>query len=145
MRFKDFLLESEEEEKNVKATIAKLPAKHRALVRGFKVKFTGGNTLSGDDDHIGVIDDDEITVAAPWHYGREFTFLHEIAHMVYEKLMTPKLKKEWAEVVKKNPNRQRQNDEELFCMAYACCYAKHKIFVHHHEKWDEFIKTKVPH
>lgn len=133
------MLEAEEEEKNVQATLKKLPAKHRALVSGFNVKFTGGNTLHGDDDHIGVIDDDEITVAAPWHYGREFTFLHEIAHMVHEKLLSEKWRTEWANVVKKNPNRQKQNAEELFCMAYACHFAKHKIHVHYHPAWEKFM------
>jgi hypothetical protein len=58
--------------------------------------------------------------------------------------MTPKLKREWEAVVKKNPRRQKQNPEELFCMAYAATYAKHKPIVHYHPAWAAFIKTKVP-
>lgn len=139
--FRTFL-EGEEQE-NVKAMISKLPKGHQKLLNGYKFKYTPGNTLKGDDDHIGYIHKDKIVVAAPWNYGREFTTLHEIAHLVWEYKMTPKLKKEWSEVVKKNPDRQKQNDEELFAMGYACHYAKHKIKVHDHPAWHEFMK-KIP-
>jgi hypothetical protein len=140
MNFKRFLLETEEEEKNVKAMLKKLPPKHASLLHGFHFHYVPGNTLGGDSEHIGVIDQDKITVAAPWNYGREFTTLHEIAHMVWEKLLTPQIKKAWSKVVPKNPKRQKQNDEELFCMAYANHFAKHKIEVHNHPAWDAFIK-----
>ncbi len=133
-------LENEEEE-NVKAMISKLPKGHQKLLDGYKFKYTPGNTLKGDNDHIGYIHKDKIVVAAPWNYGREFTTLHEIAHLVWEYKMTPKLKKEWSAVVKKNPIRQKQNDEELFAMAYACHYAKHKIKVHDHPEWRKFIEN----
>lgn len=136
-------LESEEEE-NVQKMISKLPKGHQRLLKGYKFKYTPGNTLKGDDDHIGYIHKDKIVVAAPWNYGREFTTLHEIAHLVWEYKMTPALKKEWSAVVKKNPKRQKQNDEELFAMAYACHYAKHQIKVHDHPEWHEFIEKKVP-
>ncbi len=144
MNFRQFFLEAEEEEKNVVAMLKKLPKQHKALVKGFKFRYVPGNTLKGDEEHIGVIDKDKITVASPWNYGREFTTLHEIAHMVWEKLMTPELKKAWSKVVKRNPRRQKQNDEELFCMAYACTYAKHKILVHYCPAWEDFIKKEVP-
>lgn len=142
MTFRDFL-ESEEKE-NVKKMIAKLPKGHQKLLDGYKFKYTSGNTLDGDDEHVGLIHKDKITVAAPWNYGREFTTLHEVAHLVWEYKMTPKLKKEWSKIVKQNPKRQKQSDEELFCMAYACTYAKHKILVHHHPAWADFIRNKVP-
>lgn len=137
--FRTFL--EDEEKENVKAMISKLPKGHQRLLHGYKFKYTPGNTLKGDDEHIGYIHKDKIVVAAPWNYGREFTTLHEIAHLVWEYKMTPKLKKEWSKVVKKNPIRQKQNDEELFAMAYACHYAKHKIKVHDHPEWRKFIES----
>lgn len=139
--FKIFL--ESEVENNVKKMISKLPKGHQKLLKGYKFTYTPNNTLKGDDEHIGYIYKDKIVVAAPWNYGREFTTLHEIGHLVYEYKMTSKLKKEWEEIVKKTKNKQKQNPEELFCMAYACFYAKHKIKVHDHPEWHDFIK-KLP-
>ncbi len=137
-------LESEES-KNIKTTLAKIPKRHQALVKGFDYKFQVGNTMKDDDENIGQVDFKTkcITVAAPWHYAREFTVLHEIAHMVYETLK-PKVKQAWCKIakkLKKDPNRetQSQSDEELFCMAYANTYAKHKDVIHDHPEWEEFI------
>lgn len=154
--FKDFLLETEEKE-NVTTMIQKLPAGHAKLLDGYKFKYQAGNTMTGDKGNIGQIYKDKITVAAPWNYGREFTTLHEIGHLVYEYLMTPQLKKEWAALVKKTKNNHSkkvektqktdaldQNPEEIFCMSYACCYAKHKLVIYHHPEWMDFIKNKVP-
>lgn len=139
--FKIFL--ESEVEKNVKNMISKLPKGHQKLLKGYKFRYTPGNTLKGDDQHIGYIHKDKIVVAAPWNYGREFTTLHEIGHLVYEYKMTPELKKEWAKIVKNTKNKQNQNAEELFCMAYACHYAKHKIAIHDHPEWHDFI-SKIP-
>ena len=136
--FKIFL--ENEEKENVKAMISKLPKGHRKLLDGYKFKYTPGNTLKGDDEHIGYIHKDKIVVAAPWNYGREFTTLHEIAHLVYEYLCTKKWKDDWKVTVKKHPDRQKQNDEELWCMAYACHFAKHKIKVHDHPEWQDYMK-----
>lgn len=138
IKFRTFL--ENEEEKNVKALIAKLPKGHRKLLHGYKIKYTPGNVLNGDDNHIGYIYKDKIVVAAPWNYGREFTTLHEIAHLVYEYLCDDKWKKAWKEAISKNPKRQKQDDEELWCMAYACYFAKHKIKVHDHPAWHEYMK-----
>lgn len=142
--FKLFVEAQTEEEKNVQALIKKLPKGHQKLLKGYKFKYQGGNTLKGDDGHIGVIFKDKITVAAPWNYGREFTTLHEIAHLVWEYKMTPELKKEWNTISKKNPKQNQDNSEENFAMAYACHYAKHKVKVHDHPEWHNFIKNKVP-
>jgi hypothetical protein len=139
--FRHFL--ENEEKENVNKMLAKLPKGHQKLLKGYKFHYTPGNTLKGDDEHIGFIHNDKIVVAAPWNYGREFTTLHEIAHLVWEKLMTPKLKKEWEAIVKRTKNKQDQNPEELFCMAYACHYAKHKVKVHDHPEWHDFI-AKLP-
>lgn len=129
-----------EEQKNLDATLQKIPKKHAKLLDGFKVDFTPNNTVKGDNDHIAWIYKDRISVAAPWNYGREFTFLHEIAHLIWEKLITENQKKEWSKIVKKNKHRLKQNDEELFCMAYANTYAKHKIKAHSNPYWEKFIK-----
>ena len=130
-----------EEEKNIQATLKKIPDSHGKLIKDFHVNFEGGNTLHGDDQHVGYVDeeDKEICLASPWNYGREFTFLHEIAHKVYEKL-NDNTKKEWTKIVNKTKNKQKQSPEELFAMAYANFYAKNKVVIHDHEEWNEFIK-----
>lgn len=130
-----------EEQKNINATLKKLPKKHRMLLNGFKVKFSPNNTIKGDHNHIGYIFKDKIEIAAPWNYGREFTFLHEIGHLLWEKIVTKEQKKAWSKIVLKNKNRLKQGDEELFCMAYANTYAKHKIKAHSNENWEKFIKS----
>lgn len=149
--FRTFL--ENEEQENVKAMISKLPKGHQKLLNGYKFKYTPGNTLKGDDDHIGYIHKDRIVVAAPWNYGREFTTLHEIAHLVWEYKMTPKLKKEWSEVVSKTNKQQilnqhprgqaalKQNDEEIFAMAYAATYTKHPPKTYLNTEWQKFIKS----
>jgi len=145
--FRTFL-ESEEHE-NVKAMISKLPLGHQKLLDGYKFKYTPGNTLKGDDEHIGYIHKDKIVVAAPWNYGREFTTLHEIAHLVFEYKMTSTLKKEWSSIVKKTKKEMgkspalNQNDEEIFAMTYASVYAKHPPTTYHNEERFNFIK-KLP-
>ena len=154
MNFSQFLLEAEEEEKNIQAMLKKLPKKHAALMKGFKFRYVPGNTLKGDDEHIGLIKGKTVTVAGPWNYGREFTTLHEIGHMVFEKLVTPSIKKAWESLLKKTKSslvkelksKQIKTDalnqeaEELFCMAYAATYAKHPSIIYHHKAWVDFIK-----
>jgi hypothetical protein len=137
--FKLFVEAQTEEEKNVQALIKKLPKGHQKLLKGYKFKYQGGNTLKGDDGHIGVIFKDKITVAAPWNYGREFTTLHEIAHLVFEYLCTKKWKDEWNKIANKNPKQNQDNNEENFAMAYACHFAKHKIKVHDHPTWEDYM------
>lgn len=143
-----------EEEDNVKEIISKLPKSHQKLLDGYKFKFTAGNTLNGDNDHVGYIHKDKIVVAAPWNYSRGFVVLHEIAHLIYEKLVSSKLKKEWSSLLKKtkqghmkaNPKVKsaiNQNDEEIFAMSYANFYTKHKVETYNHPEWMGFIK-KLP-
>ena len=155
MRFKDYL-ESDasmgEEKGDILKTLSKLPNTHRNLIKGFSWKFQGGNTLSGDDQHVGYMDDHEkeIAVAAPWNYGREFTVLHEISHTVWERL-PHNLKQKWFQVVQQPKNQPSpdgqnkdslsQNPEELFCMSYATFYAKHKVVTYYKPEWMEFIKN----
>jgi hypothetical protein len=154
LNFKDFLLETEETD-NVKSMIRRLPKKHSKLLDGYRFKYQPGNTLKGDKENIGQIDQDKITVAAPWNYGREFTTLHEIAHLVWEYLMTPQLKKKWEKILKKTQKEQiqsvkqrgqsaealKQCPEEIFCMAYANCYVGTPVVKYDHPAWTQFIKS----
>tara|TARA_Y100000034_G_C6887851_1_gene407873 strand:- start:599 stop:1030 length:432 start_codon:yes stop_codon:yes gene_type:complete len=141
MNFRNFL-ERSEEKMNVEKTLTNIPKAHRALVKDYKFKYTSNNTMKGDSEHIGEVDPDKkkITVAAPWNYGREFTTLHEIGHMVWATL-PPAKQKSWNKICKGTKGKQDQNHEELFCMAYANTYAKHKIEIHNHPEWDKFIKS----
>ncbi|MCK9458316.1 MAG: hypothetical protein M0R80_01580 [Proteobacteria bacterium] len=140
MEFRQFV---ENYEKDIKETLGKLPKKYQKLIHGYKFKFQSGNTLSGDNDHIGVMDEKKktITIAAPWNYGREFTFLHELGHRLWETLPS-ELKNEWAKMVKqtKMTHKDRQNPEELFCHGFANQYAKHKHVMFTHPEWEKFIK-----
>lgn len=155
MNFKNFL--ESEERKNVEKLLLKLPKGHRALLDGYKFKFTPGNTLNGDNQHIGYIHKDKVVVAAPWNYSRGFTTLHEIAHLVWEYAMTPKIKKEWSALLKQTKKKQiakfnneeqkkalSQDDEEVFSMSYAAAYSNHAPVIWYNEEWIDFIKNKVP-
>jgi mRNA-degrading endonuclease RelE of RelBE toxin-antitoxin system len=127
-------------------SLEKLPKGHRDLVKNYKFKFDSGVNLKGYPDSIGLIhlgnpDKKLIQVAAPWNYGREFAMLHEIGHRVYEQIMTKELKKKWSEIAKKNDKRVKQDDEELFCHAYANTYANNKITKHDCPEWEKFIKS----
>lgn len=145
-----------EEQKNVETMISKLPKSHQKLLNGYKFTFTPGNTLKGDKEHIGYIHNDKIVVAAPWHYSREMVVLHEIAHLCFEKLLTPKLKKEWSDLIKntksdhiksqdkQNKSALKQDDEEIFAMTYAATYAKHAPTTYLNKEWQDFILHKVP-
>jgi hypothetical protein len=138
-----FEQDTSEEEKDIQQTLEKIPAHHRNLVQGFRWRFHIGNTLNGDDEHVGYMDDNtkEIAIAAPWFYSREFTILHEIAHRVWEKFVNQDLRNQWAQIVNNTPNRQKQEPEELFCHGYGAAYAKHPPLTHYHKEWIEFIKN----
>jgi len=144
MNFKEFLEQADSHEKDVKKSLAKLPKKHAGLVKGYKFKFISANTLK-DGENIGFIDEEKktITIAAPWNYGREFTFLHEVGHAVWKYLVDAKQKKEWVGIVKNTKNKQDQNTEELWCMSYANHFANHKDVIHNHKTWDDFVKKII--
>jgi hypothetical protein len=141
MNFKRFI--ESKEQNQVEKTLDKLPKVHRELVKNYKIKFTPKITLKNDPKHIGSIDDKEIIIAAPWNYGREFTTLHEIGHLIWGELLDKDIKTKWKKIVKKTKNKQNQNSEELFCMAYANYYSKNKITIHDHEEWNKFIKEEL--
>lgn len=144
--FREFLQQDamDEEKRDIQKTLGKLPPAHAALVQGYRWKFHPGNTLNGDDEHVGYIDDNdrEIAVAGPWNYGREFTILHEVGHKVWERYVQPQpqLVQQWTHIVNNTKDKQDQEPEELFCMAYANHFVKNKIVIHTHKEWDDFIK-----
>jgi hypothetical protein len=132
------------EDGDVEKSLAKLPDSHRALVQGFKIEFEPHNTLKGDAGHVGVIMTHPrklIKVASPWNYGREFALLHEVGHLVYEKYVRgTDLEKMWEKIAGSVEHKKKNEPpEELFCHAYANFYAKHKITIHDHDAWNEFI------
>ena len=139
MNFKEFLQETEQN-KDVESMLQKLPKRHQNLVKSYKFKYIPTNTLKNDKTHVGEIDEKgkTITVAAPWNYGREFTTLHEIAHMIWDYLLTDDEKENWKKIFKKE--KHKQGAEESFCMAYANTYASHKDVEHTHDTWEKFIK-----
>jgi hypothetical protein len=145
MEFRDFFEQTEEQEKNIKATLAKLPKSHQALIKDYKIKWSCDNVLDGDDGHIGLVNphNKTITISAPYNYGREFTFLHEIGHKVFEKFMTKELLAKWTKILAKTKNKMKDNPEELWCMNYANHFAKNKIVIHNHPEWDAYMKEFV--
>ena len=139
--FIQFVEQKSEEEKNLQATIGKLPKRHKELLRNFTIKLTCKITLNGDKNHIGFINKFDIEVAAPWNYGREFTFLHEAGHLIWEKIITNKQKNEWKRLAHLYKGKPKMNLEELFCMHYASAYAKHHIETYNNPKLVNFIKS----
>ena len=134
MKFKDYLILVEQDElsskKDMKKTLSKIPKEHSDLVKDYKVIFQPSNSLKKDDKHIGLINEKNktITIAAPWNYGREFTFLHEIAHAVWKYLVDEDKKREWAKIFSSAKiENKSQGEEEMFCMIYAQHYAKNKL------------------
>lgn len=138
--FKKYVTENED----VADTIAKLPKHHQALVKGYKFLFEPGNTLHGDDGHVGEISNHPkkiIRISGPYRFSREHVVLHEIAHLVYEFYVkgTP-LEKEWEGIVKNTKHKKEDEPpEENFCHAYASRYTKFKLTVFDHKDWYDFI------
>jgi len=142
MDFKLFL-EQSEEQKDIKSTLARIPKKHRALLRGFKIKMLNGNVLKNDKEHIGYMDDEkkEIVITAPWAYSKQHLFLHECGHVVY-KTLSKELKQKWKKIVDNTTKpRVHQGYEEAFCHSYASTYCKRPHSIHDHKEWEEFIRS----
>lgn len=146
MEFRQFVTEASESEKDLKRTLSKIPSKHSRLVRGYRFVFQPSNNLRGDNRHIGFIDEKNktITVAAPWNYGREYTLLHEVGHAVWKYGMDDDKRAEWKKLLKpikkRNKKDLNQNDEEIFCMAYAQAYAKNGLEKYDHEELVDFVR-----
>lgn len=146
MEFSRFFAESQEGEKDIRKTVGKIPKSHAKLIKGYKINFQPSNTLKGDDGHIGFIDEEKksITIASPWNYGREYTLLHEIGHAVWKYRLDDEDKSKWKEILapikKKHKKELNQNDEEIFCMAYAQVYAYNKIMKYDHKELTDFVR-----
>lgn len=146
MEFRQYITEESEVDKDVKNTLKKIPPGHAALVRGYRFVFQPTSCLKGDDKHIGLIDEKNktITIAAPWNYGREYTLLHEVGHAVWKYILDDSKKAEWKKLLrpikKSNKKDLNQDDEEIFCMAYAQVYAKNGLEKYEHEKLLAFVR-----
>lgn len=144
--FKKFILSEisyQENGPDISSTLKKLPKKHKSLLRNFKVNFQKGNNLTGDDGHVGSLDmsKKKLEIAAPWNYGREWTFLHELGHLVWDDLLDSDFKNQWKEVIRNTKKKKANQDaEELFCHGYANYFSKNKIELHNHPEWNEFMK-----
>lgn len=132
------------EDKAVKETIARLPKSHRALVKGYDIRFEPGNTLKDDPGHVGRVyiggKDKTITISSPWNYGREFTLLHEIGHFVYNALViNTKWENVWNKIYKSEPGPKKEGSEEAFCHNYANFHAKTKVSKFDLKPWIKFM------
>jgi hypothetical protein len=117
-----FLEQTKEQEENIKKTLAKLPKTHQKLMDGFKIVWQCDNVLKGDKGHVGLVDTEKktITLAAPFRWSSEHVLLHEIAHLIWNILVSKELKAKWAALMKKIKRPlDEKNDEELFCHAFA--------------------------
>jgi hypothetical protein len=143
MRFRQYL--SDEEKRDVRRTLEKIPKTHSDLVKDYEISFQPSSSLKGDKGHVGFIDEEKkkIVVSSPWNYGREYTLLHEIGHAVWKYLVDDENKKEWKKILKdvksKNKKDLDQNDEEIFCMCYAQHYANNKLCKYDHPRLDKFV------
>lgn len=142
MDFKQFL---ESDNPDLDKTLHKLPKKVQDLLKKYKFKFVGENSLKNDKAHVGLLDPDKktITVAAPWNYGREMALLHEIGHLVWTELLNKKDQSNWADIIKNTKQKQDQKPEELFCFAFANHFVHMKVEIHTHPSWEKFIKKLV--
>lgn len=139
--FKTFL-EVSEEQKNISATLARLPKKHADLVKDYKFIFQKGNTLDHDDQSVGMVDpkNKTITLAGAYWYGREFILLHEIAHRVFDKFMSEKMLDKWKKILDKTKCKKEENAEESWAMAYASYFSQNPVKAYDCPDWKKFIK-----
>ena len=137
--FKFWLEQIDQKQKqDLEKTLSRLPPHFRRLTDGFDFHFEDGNDLHGDDGHVGVVSTSPkkiIRVAAPWRYGREFTVLHEIGHLV------------WATFVKNTPQEEAwrqlagKDYEEDFCMGFGSRYSQHPVTTYVKPGWTEFFDS----
>lgn len=142
MNFKKFF----EDKKDIEDTLNLLPEKHIKLLDGFILNYTCNNTLKSDNKSVGILKNNKITISAPWNYSRQFTTLHEIAHIVWCKALSSDQKQSWKKIFNEEKNKIEhpsinQNYEEIFCMCYANHYSKHKLKTYENKKWDKFIEN----
>jgi hypothetical protein len=146
MEFRQYLNEGSEGEKDIRKTLKRIPTAHAALVKDYKFVFQPTNCLRGDNKHIGLIDEKNktITIAAPWNYGREYTLLHEVGHAVWKYILDDAKRAEWKKLLRpvkrRNKRDLNQNDEEIFCMAYAQAYAKNGLEKYDHDELVDFVR-----
>lgn len=143
--FRLFFEQTQEQDANIKDTLKKLPKSHRRLISQYKIKWHCDNTLNGDDEHIGLLNPNNktINIAGGWRFPRQWVFLHETGHKVFERFVLPneKLLAAWKNLVKNTKDKPKQSDEELFCNTYSCYYSDNKIEKFNLSKLINFIKN----
>jgi hypothetical protein len=143
LNFRQFLIETSQTEKDIHETLRKLPKSHQKLIHGYKFNFQPGNTLKGDNSHVGVIDGSKksVIISSPWNFPREWVFLHELAHLIWMDLSKEK-RKEWEEICRQTKLKKGEKDipEELFCHSYSSTYCTNKVTKYNYPKWENFIK-----
>jgi len=142
MKFKKFL----ENKEDIEETLNLIPKKHLKFLDSFTLNYTCDNTLKGDSKSVGMLKNNKITISAPWYYSRQFTTLHEIAHVVWCKVLSKDQKKYWKKIFTEEKNKLnhpsiKQSYEEIFCMCYANFYSKHKLLTYDNDKWNKFIES----
>ena len=133
MDFKSFIIESENM-KDTRSTLSKLPSKHAALIKGYKFTFQPDSGLKNDEKHIGMIDDKKktVTIAAPYIHSREFVVLHELAHLVWNQLLSKETQNKWHKLSKPYLKKLKDTSEEIFCHFYANYHCANPV-----EKFDD--------
>lgn len=144
--FRQFIEQTEEQEKNIKETLAKLPKSHTNLIKDYKIKWCHNNTLFGDSKHVGMLNPNNktITIAASYNFGREHVFIHELAHQVWQHFVLPNkvLLEKWKKIVANTKNKPKnENEEECFAHAYAVTYCKNPVQKFNFPEWIKFIKA----
>ncbi len=132
------------EDKAVRETINKFPERYRSFLDDYDIRFEPGNTLRDDPGHVGRVfiggNNNTITIASPWNYGREFTLLHEIAHLIYDRFVkNTEWERKWKKVYKLEPGPKREGAEESFCHALAQYYVTTKVSKFDLKPWKKFM------
>lgn len=136
MNFKLFIENLEYSIDDFNKTLKKIPKKHQEVVSSFKIEFEPHNTLKNDSKHIGFYDEEKklIKISAPWNYSREYALLHEIGHLVWNRMSNKEIDS-WNELTK-----NKKDKVELFCQTYANNYAKNKLEKYKDKKLMNFVK-----
>lgn len=128
----------------IKKTLNKIPTKHEQLVSDYSVKFVSNHCLdkNGNVGEINLSGSKVIKLSSPWIYGREFVFLHEVAHLVYNNFIkNTKWENEWSKIYKINEKLKKQySKEESFCMCYASFFSDNFVDEFKCDSWDNFME-----
>lgn len=138
MDFRQFCEAHQEIEQDIKKSLSNVPSKHKNLLKNHKFKLQDKASINNDKKHVGSIDHKEMLIASPWNHSREFVFLHELAHLVWQYILKSLQKNRWKDICKKY--KFDDGPEEFFCMIYSNCYAKNKLKKYDYPELFSFIE-----